>query len=330
MPWSETKDPYKIWISEIILQQTRVAQGWSYYERFIEKFPDLHALFDAGESEVLKSWEGLGYYSRARNIYKCATQIMTHSNGEFPQSYESLLKLPGIGPYTAAAIASFAFEEAIPVIDGNVIRFIARLLALKNPHQDKKDQKKISEFVSKAIHFGLPSTFNQAIMNMGALVCKPQSPDCQNCPFQNDCLAFLHQKVSEIPEPKIKPTKKVRHFHYFILENEEAGDWAIHQRKTKDIWHGLYEFPLIETENPDVNALPDIIKTTKTNKLTIPEPFFTSRQALTHQEIHFSFYHMYLNKNQILSTNKYIWVKKENISSYPLPVTLKKLVSNLL
>jgi len=330
MPWSDTKDPYKIWISEIILQQTRVAQGWSYYERFIDRFPDLNTLYSGGESEVIRLWEGLGYYSRARNLYRCAVEITEKHNGKFPSNYHSLIALPGIGPYTAAAIASFAFEVPVAVVDGNVIRFISRLLAIENPHNDKVSQNQIREYVSLAIQHGKASSFNQAIMNMGALICKPQSPVCTKCPFDKHCLAFQKNKVDSIPGKKMKPEKTRRHFHYLILEDPKAEEVLIQRRHQNDIWNRLYEFPLIETKNPDVKQVQSFYKTLTRGKGILPEAFRTSKQQLTHQEIHFYFYHHPIEKETLNSSEGMFWAKKESLSEFPMPVTLKKIAKDFI
>lgn len=246
LPWRKTKDPYKIWLSEVILQQTRVAQGLPYYYKFIENFPSVKSLAEASEDNVLLHWQGLGYYSRARNLHTCAKKIIEDYNGIFPNSYESLLKLPGIGEYTAAAISSFAFELPNAAIDGNIIRVISRIFGiLHQPHSP--ESKKEIKYISQELILNNPaSTYNQAMMELGALVCTPKKPKCNICPAREHCYAFGNNKMDELPSPKKKINVKIRYFYYLIIENQ--GNILIEKRTKNDIWRNLYQFPLIESE----------------------------------------------------------------------------------
>lgn len=329
MPWLETKDPYKIWISEIILQQTRVAQGWQYYERFIERFPDITSLYHTHESDVLKYWEGLGYYSRARNIKKTADQIFTEYHGKFPDTYETLLSLPGIGPYTASAIAGFAYDLPYPVLDGNVARFLARFLAVECPPLDPPGKKIIIEFLTKAIQETKPSVFNQAIMNFGALICKPAKPNCHECPFTSGCKAYQLQLTDQLPVTLPKKEKTNRYFHYFIFYHAETGRTVIQQRSGKDIWQHLYEFPLIENESegPLSKQKSDVLLSVFDINPDAEQPVQTlhKTQNLTHQKIYF-YLHFFLWKGHIKTNSKqYQTVNITDLSTYGFPVTLSKI-----
>lgn len=247
LPWRKTNDPYFIWLSEIMLQQTRVAQGLPYYNKFTQKYPTVLDLANAPEDEVLKLWQGLGYYSRARNLHFTAKYIAFECNGVFPDTYKELLKLKGVGDYTASAIASICFNEAAPVVDGNVYRVLARYLGIDLPINSTEGIKHFKKMAQTLIDIKNPGNYNQAIMEFGANQCKPQSPDCTSCPLATNCVALSTNKVKELPV-KIKKTKiRKRYFNYLLVND---GDFALlQQRLSKDIWQHLYEFPLIETEN---------------------------------------------------------------------------------
>lgn len=245
LPWRNAHDPYKIWLSEIILQQTRVDQGLSYYLRFISSFPDVFSLAGAQEDEVLKLWQGLGYYSRARNMHKTASEIVSVYKGVFPKDYHTLLRLKGIGPYTAAAIASFAYNQAYPVVDGNVIRVLARIFNIDLPIHSGRANTLFNELARALLDKTNPARHNQAIMEFGALQCKPGQPDCSVCPLSELCLACSLGVVDKRPVRKPTPIRKKRFFNYFCLSNGRHT-W-LQQRKNKDIWQNLWEFPLYET-----------------------------------------------------------------------------------
>ncbi|MCA0349253.1 MAG: A/G-specific adenine glycosylase [Bacteroidetes bacterium] len=246
LPWRNTLNPYLIWLSEIILQQTRVAQGLPYFLCFAERFPTVFDLANADEEEVLKLWQGLGYYSRARNLHKTAKIIVFDLNGKFPKNYNELLKLKGVGEYTAAAIASFAYNENVPVVDGNVFRVLARYFDIETDIASSNAKKEFRALASKLLPNGKANQFNQAIMEFGALQCVPKNPNCEICVLNNSCLALKNKKVTQLPV-KLKKTKiQKRVFNYLIFRDEDKNT-LLQKRTQKGIWHNLYEFPLIET-----------------------------------------------------------------------------------
>ena len=248
LPWRITKDPYKIWLSEIILQQTRVAQGLDYYLRFTNTYATVEELAAANEEEVLRLWQGLGYYSRARNLHTCAKTIVIDYGGKFPSTYQELLKLKGVGSYTAAAIASFAFGEAVPVVDGNVYRVLSRLFGIETDINSTQAKKEFFELGDALIPDADPGTHNQAIMEFGAMQCTPHKPNCLFCPLQDVCVAYKESSQQRLPV-KIKKVKvKNRYFFYFVITYK--GKLALKQRGPKDIWQGLYDFPLYESAQP--------------------------------------------------------------------------------
>lgn len=246
LPWRQTNDAYRIWISEIILQQTRVAQGTAYYLRFIERFPTVSDLASAHEDEVLKLWQGLGYYSRARNLHAAAKTIVNDYAGTFPGSYEEIVKLKGIGPYTAAAVASIAFSLPFPTIDGNVYRVLARYFGLSVPIDSTQGKKDFALLATELLDKNNPGLHNQAMMEFGALQCVPQSPDCPGCPLHSTCYAFLNKQVSVLPLKEKKTKQSFRYFYYFLIE---AGkDIFMEKRTENDIWKNLYQLPMVESE----------------------------------------------------------------------------------
>ena len=238
LPWRNTNHPYHIWLSEIILQQTRVNQGIDYYHRFIEKYPTIESLANADESDILKTWQGLGYYSRARNLHFAARQIVEFHHGVFPNNYKDILNLKGIGEYTAAAIGSFAFNLPHPVIDGNVSRFISRYAGIKEPINETSGLKKIKAVIDDIFNPSRPADFNQAIMEFGALQCKPKKPTCNDCVFNSSCFAYENNCVNELPYKKSKTTIKHRHFNYIIIKDKKHHTF-IEKRTGNDIWLSL-------------------------------------------------------------------------------------------
>jgi A/G-specific adenine glycosylase len=244
LPWRHTSDPYKIWLSEIILQQTRVAQGLPYYTKFTEAFPSVSDLAHASESEVLRLWQGLGYYARARNLHYTAKVITHELNGVFPNDYVGLLKLKGIGSYTAAAIASFAYNEPVAVVDGNVFRVLARLFGIEVDIASHQAKKVFFDVATQLMPPTQASVFNQAMMEFGAIQCQPVSPDCLLCPLQSDCVAFRQGLVKTLPVKSKKTKVRERFFNYIVFKFQDAV--AIHQRTDRDVWQGLYDFKLIE------------------------------------------------------------------------------------
>lgn len=285
LPWRDTNNPYFVWLSEIILQQTRVNQGLNYYLTFTKNYPTVYALAQANEQEVLNDWQGLGYYSRARNLHAAAKQIVDEMNGEFPNSFEALKKLKGVGDYTAAAIASFSFNEAVAVVDGNVYRVLARFFDIETPIDTPAGKKLFQELANEVLDKNNPAEHNQAIMEFGALQCVPVSPSCEICPLQNNCLSFANKTIKNRPV-KIGKTKVTnRFFNYLIFKNK--NEIIIQKREQKDIWKHLYEFPLIEKENAEELHVEDF------ERIGI-SPVHVSNQIvhiLSHQKIHARFYH---------------------------------------
>lgn len=245
LPWRESADPYVIWISEIILQQTRVAQGMDYFLRFTERFPDIASLAAAHEDEVLKYWQGLGYYSRARNLHAAAKDLMARFGGVFPSHYKEILSLKGIGEYTAAAITSFVWNQPYPVVDGNVYRVLSRLYAVDTPIDTPKGKKQFTELAGYVMNPEQAGPHNQAIMELGALQCVPQHPDCGVCPLKDRCMAYNARSVQQYPVKQHKTKTRNRYFHYFHILHK--GKTYLSRRGAGDIWEGLYEWPLIET-----------------------------------------------------------------------------------
>ncbi len=328
LPWRKTEDPYAIWVSEIILQQTRVVQGINYYQNFMSHFPDLPSLAETKIEEVLKVWQGLGYYSRARNMHTAARQIIMDFDGVFPTSYGEILKLKGIGPYTAAAIASIAFNEPRAVIDGNVHRVIARLFGLFEPPGMAGEKCGICRQADALLDRTRPGTHNQAIMEFGALVCTPANPSCLTCPLQKHCAAYGKNQVKELPVRSQKIKQKHRYFHYLIMH---SGDKIlIRQRTGKDIWQHLYEFPLIET--PRSMSPGSLMESPYWKEIFMHrwnKPLRVSRNIrhiLTHQVIHAKFYHLdYFPGDQAIKSS-FLEVSLSEIGKYPVP----KLIENYL
>lgn len=324
LPWRSSKDPYTIWLSEIILQQTRVSQGLPYYYRFIEAFPKLEKLAMASEQDVLKLWQGLGYYSRARNLHTTARFIHNDLKDVFPSSYEDLLQLKGVGDYTAAAIASFCFDENKPVVDGNVYRVLARYFGIHTPINTSLAKKEFKNLATKLIDGDKPGLFNQAIMEFGALQCTPSQPDCQICPLNDSCVALQKNWVSILPKKEKKLKIRKRYFNYLILETEE-GKTFVEKREGKGIWQNLYEFPLIETEESiDYN---DLLKDPNFNTIIGNQNF--SVQLLTQDDIVHKLTHQHLFIKfwlLKLSTFNKETISWETLSTLPFPIVIHNFV----
>ena len=278
LPWRHTKDPYKIWLSEIILQQTRVAQGLAYYEKFISTHPNVASLANASEEDVLSLWKGLGYYSRARNLHKTARQVQSDFKGKFPGSYEGLLKLAGVGPYTAAAISSFCYNEPKAVLDGNVFRLLSRLYDIDTPINTPKGQKEFSELAGAVLNIKEPAKHNQAMMEFGALQCLPQNPQCPNCPIIFECLSYNNGSVRERPQKIKKIKKKNRYLLYTVFFDRKNKKVYLKKRIEKDIWLNLYDFHLAEYSSAE-----DFEETIKTKNV------YRKKHLLTHQTLHVAF-----------------------------------------
>ena len=319
MPWKGEKDPYKVWLSEVILQQTRVDQGIKYYESFIAAFPNVHALANAPEQIIYKLWEGLGYYRRCRNLIDTARHIVTHLNGEFPGRYEEIRKLKGIGPYTAAAIASFVFNEPRAVVDGNVFRVLSRIFAFHTPIDSVEGRRVFTQLANELIPKQEPALFNQAIMDFGAIVCKPV-PKCKLCPFCRHCKALQNDDVLQLPVKTKKITVRKRWFNYIVMEYR--GKIAIRQRRGKDIWHNLFEFLLIESRpRMSTDAVLKHIKKEGwlgQNGFEVKSVSTIFSQQLSHQRIEGRFTRLKLHRKHRLS-NDVLWIRKCDIKRFPFP-----------
>ena len=292
LPWRNTKDPYKIWLSEIILQQTRIEQGLPYYERFVEHYPTVADLANADQQDVLKLWEGLGYYSRARNLHATAQHVAGELNGSFPQNYTGLIKLKGIGPYTGAAIASFAFEEAVPVVDGNVFRFAARYFGIERDIADAKNRKFFEKALAEVISPSQPGEFNQAIMEFGATVCTPTNPKCEACPFQGSCYAYEHKCQTALPVKSKKVKVKELYLNYIIYE---YNGQTLMKRRTESIWNGLFEFHSVVS--PDSMEPEDVLSQLPASNFTVRSVDGPVKHLLSHRKLWVRFYHLELNES---------------------------------
>jgi A/G-specific adenine glycosylase len=327
LPWRNTTDPYKIWLSEIILQQTRVQQGLPYYEKFTNQFPTINDLADASEQDVLLLWQGLGYYSRARNMHYTAKMIVDKYNGNFPENHNEILALKGVGEYTAAAIASFAFDKAYPVLDGNVFRFISRLFGIEKPIDTSTGKKEIAKALDLIFNTQKPALFNQAIMEFGATHCTPKKPKCDTCIFNMQCEALGSKKVMSIPVKKGK-TKilKVNHTYMcFIHDNK-----TYIEKRTAGIWKNLYQFPLIEED-----IKPDGITKIVNRYLKTPSKFeisdvFDSTHILSHRKIQASFYTIHLDTSPIFLKNNIFEIPLADLTTrYPVSILTQNYLKRL-
>ena len=314
LPWRKTNDPYKIWISEIILQQTRVDQGLPYYLKFINEFPKVQNLANSSEEKVLKLWQGLGYYSRARNLHFSSKLISKKFKGKFPENYKELLKLKGIGEYTASAIASFAFNEKKAVLDGNVFRVLSRYYGILVPIDSSKGKKMFSSLAFKNLPSHNCAIYNQSIMEFGALQCKPYNPDCEICPINSKCWAYLNSKTKDLPVKEKKIKVRLRYFNFVIVQDNKSV--FMEKRLNKDIWRNLYQFPLFETSNTNFEPPKNLVQNSSILKKT------KVVHKLTHQKLNIVFWHFICNKN--FMKKNYILIQLKNILKYPVP----KIVEN--
>lgn len=305
LPWRGVKDPYTIWLSEIILQQTRVEQGRAYYQKFVDHYPTVIDLANASEQDVLNDWQGLGYYSRARNLHFSAKYIRDELNGIFPQTYDEILKLKGVGKYTAAAIASFAYNEPKAVVDGNVYRFLSRAFNIDTPIDSSKGQKDFQILADSIISIDNPADHNQAMMEIGALVCTPTSPQCMFCPVNEICEGRAKGTHVNLPVKSKKTKVRNRYFHYLIYNDSRKT--LIEQRTEKGIWQKLYQFPLVETESEKWDTIPE-------NCVEVSE---TVVHKLSHQHIHAKFYTIQGFPKKMESS--YVTINSEDIQDFPLP-----------
>ncbi|MGE4346459.1 MAG: A/G-specific adenine glycosylase [Flavobacteriaceae bacterium] len=327
LPWRETKNPYKIWLSEVILQQTRVAQGLPYYKNFVKKFPTVFDLAQADEEQVLKTWQGLGYYSRARNLHHTSKHISENLNGNFPENYNDLLKLKGIGSYTAAAIASFSYQEPVAVLDGNVYRVLSRYFGIQTDISSSKAKKEFQELANRVLDKKQPSLFNQAIMEFGALQCVPKNPNCKACIFKDSCFALQKNKVAQLPI-KLKKTKTTQRFLNYLVFMDENENTIINKRTQNGIWKNLYEFPLLEvTEKTDLEVITQKISEMYSDQYTIKDiSVFNPKEIvhkLSHQQLYISFWKISVRGN----LNKSIALSE--ISGYPFPIVIYNFIANL-
>lgn len=328
LPWRETSDPYKVWLSEIILQQTRVNQGLPYYERFVSRYPDVKALAAASEQDVLMLWQGLGYYTRARNLHLCARTVVTKHGGQFPSSYKELLELPGIGEYTAAAIASIVYKEKVAVVDGNVFRVLSRLFGIETAINSPEGKNVFVTLANQLIGEERPDLHNQAVMEFGALWCTPKNPRCESCTFQKSCTAFSHNLQAVLPLKLKGKSGRKRYFYYLVMES--SNQLLMKKRDEKDIWLGLFDFQLIEKERPvkidtilDEEPVKKIIG--KADHIQVTKRY---KHILTHQTI-FSRFIIVKNRKKPRSRykNQSFYSMKE-IAALPKPVLVSRFLND--
>lgn len=329
LPWRGTTNPYIIWLSEVILQQTRVAQGYSYFNKFIQKYPTVDMLAKADETEVLKLWQGLGYYSRARNLHAAAKTIVKDFNGIFPKEYKQVLKLKGVGEYTAAAVVSLAYNQPYAVVDGNVYRVLSRIFAIADPIDSTKGKKIFAELAQELLDDENAGLHNQAIMEFGALQCVPVSPKCGICPAAKICIAYAQKKVTEYPKKEGKQKIRNRYFNYFDIH--VADNMFLHQRKEKDIWQNLYELPLIETDK-DL-SFEELQNTESFKKLfqsaiNIKIQYIKQiKHILSHQNISAHFYKVEVADIEL--DNDYLQIIMSDVDNYPVSRLVHKYIELL-
>ena len=324
LPWRNTTNPYPIWLSEIMLQQTRVAQGMPYFLSFTTAFPTVFDLAKASEEQVLKLWQGLGYYSRARNLHQTAQYIATELNGIFPVNYNDLLKLKGVGEYTAAAIASFAYNEVVPVVDGNVFRVLSRYFDINTDIAQASAKKEFTALAFELIPKDNPAIFNQAIMEFGALQCVPKNPNCSTCVFNESCAALQKNKVDQLPVKSKKLKVRNRYFNY-VVASDENKNTIIQKRTSKGIWHNLYEFPLLETEKEeDFDFVSEQIQMEYFKENTISSILETNNKSivhkLSHQHLHIKFWNVKI-KGTIENG-----IDVETMKTFPFPIVIHNFI----
>lgn len=310
LPWRQTTNPYAIWLSEVIMQQTRIAQGTAYWERFMKRWPNVHELAKATEDEVLREWQGLGYYSRARNLHKAAQQIV--SLGRFPHTYKELIQLKGIGEYTAAAVSSISFAEPVAVVDGNVYRVLARYFGIDTPIDSTEGKKVFKAMAQEYLPKEAPAAYNQGMMDFGAIQCTPTSPNCEVCPLIDTCFAANNNKVADLPVKAKKTKQRERHFSFIYIRCNDKT--AIRRRGAGDIWQGLWELPTKELLGNAIENATLIKKNVK--------------HILTHQIIFADFYLLETDTPPSLPAD-YIWIKESELERYALPRLIDLLVKSL-
>lgn len=331
LPWRNTQDPYIIWLSEIILQQTRVEQGLPYFQRFLERYPTVADFAAANEDEILNLWQGLGYYSRGRNMHKTSKIVMEEHGGYFPNRYEDLLKLKGVGEYTAAAISSFSVGEAKAVVDGNVFRLLSRFFGLRKVINSPQGKRAFTELANDVINKHDPGTSNQAMMEFGAMVCKPRNPDCIVCPLNQQCFALRNDMIAILPVKKKAQRPRPRYFNYVVVLSGESI--LLSKRGAKDIWENLYEFPLFESERIlDVSELlehPDFISVFGEG-VTILSVHGPTKHQLSHQTIHAQFVVIEANKLEKVGQMGWQFVPLDELSSIAQPKIIFSFLRNFL
>lgn len=328
LPWRETNNPYNIWLSEVILQQTRVQQGTTYYLRFREQFPTVYDLANAPEDQVLKLWQGLGYYSRARNLHKTAKLISDKYNGNFPSRYSDIIQLKGIGPYTAAAIASIAFSLPYPAIDGNVYRVLSRYFGIETPIDSTQGKKQFQHIAEELISAENPGMHNQALMEFGALQCVPKSPNCNNCPLAQSCFAFQNNKVTMLPVKTKKTKQRSRYFYYYLLEQ---GDSIYMEKRTQnDIWQNLYQLPLVEQPRKlsDEELIKSEVPFIMEFKFNLHSISKEKKHVLSHQVIHARLVRIEIS-NDVKIRKPLFKVKTKDISKFAVPRLLELFFEDL-
>jgi len=330
LPWRDTTDPYIIWLSEIILQQTRVEQGYSYFMKFVQRFPIVKDLANADEDEVLKLWQGLGYYSRARNLHATAKIITTKYSGIFPPVYKDILALKGVGEYTTAAILSFSYNQPYAVVDGNVYRVLSRVFGIEEPIDTTKGKKIFAELAETLLDKKNPGLYNQAIMDFGALQCVPVSPNCTECPIADFCFALAENKISELPKKQGKQKSRNRYFNYLDIRFEDTI--YLQKRTGKDIWQNLYELPLIESDVPltleqleEEESFQNIFQNATISFISIPVQL---KHILSHQVIYASFYR--INIQAGLLGSSFLSVKTEDLDSFAVSRLVEKYLESMI
>lgn len=320
MPWKGIKDPYKIWLAEIILQQTRVEQGLPYYNKFISSYPTIVDLANANDNEVFKLWEGLGYYSRCRNLLHTARKVRDEYNGNFPANYEQIIALKGVGSYTAAAIVSFAYNLPYAVVDGNVYRVLSRFYNSSIPIDSLAGKKYFSNLAQELLSVNEAANFNQAIMDFGATVCLPKNPSCSNCKLQKHCKGFANNTIHQLPIKEKRLQKKHRFFYFFVLR---FHDKIFIQKREKDIWQNLYQFLLIEKDEPQLLTKANVYSLLggyfQPNNCSIVSVSKTNKQLLTHQKIEGNFIEVSLKKIPENFLENGIWVNESDLKNYAFP-----------
>lgn len=325
LPWRGVKDPYLIWVSEVILQQTRVSQGWAYYERFIATFPTVQALAEAPIDAVLKVWQGLGYYTRARNMHRAARMVVEEYQGKIPQTYKELLKLPGLGEYAAGAVASFAFREPVPAIDGNVYRILARVFGVFESPGKAAGKRAFRALCMDLIDRERPDLFNQALIDFGAIQCKPGMPDCSVCPMITYCYAAANGLQTALPAKEREGKMRDRYLHFFMLRSEHST--FIEKRTGKDIWHSLYQFPMVETPGevpPEELLQSEDARAILGEHYTLLHVSETIEQLLSHQRLHARFYIVRLDSKLQHQSQQYERIALDSIREYQVPVMIDR------